>query len=308
MRNSFVDTLLELATSDPQLCLITGDLGYNVLNRFYESFPERYINAGIAEQLMTSMATGMALAGKSVYTYSLANFPSLRCLEQIRNDICYHNCNVTIVSVGAGFGYGSLGMSHHATEDVAIMRALPNMIVCSPGDPWETVAATRLLHQHGGPAFLRLGKGGEPRLHATLPQLAFGKGLCLIEGSEVAIVSNGPILSEAYKACQLLNADGISCALYSLPFVKPLDTELIEKLARSCVLIVSVEEHSIIGGFSGAVAEHLAGLRDRRAIQIRIGLQDRYSSIVGDQAYLRQVYEMDHLAIYNKTKAELAIS
>jgi len=167
MRTAFVRTLTQLAEKDPRIQLITGDLGFGVLEAYAKRFPKQYLNAGVAEQNMTGLATGMALCGKTVFTYSIGNFPTLRCLEQVRNDICYHNANVKIVCIGGGFAYGSLGISHHATEDLAILRALPNMTVVAPGDPIETEAATRACAEWPGPCYLRLGKAGEPKLHAT---------------------------------------------------------------------------------------------------------------------------------------------
>src|SRR5438874_9377638 len=143
MRTAFVDTLCELAERDDRIWLLCGDLGYSILERFADRFPERYVNVGVAEQNMTGVAAGLALCGKVVFTYSIANFPVMRCLEQIRNDVCYHDANVKVVAVGGGFAYGALGMTHHATEDLAVLRALPRMTVVAPGDPVETDAAVR---------------------------------------------------------------------------------------------------------------------------------------------------------------------
>src|SRR5713226_3860325 len=156
MRNAFILALTDLAAQDPRITLVVGDLGFGVVVDFSKRFPKQFINAGVAEQNMTSLAAGLALSGKIVFTYSIGNFPTLRCLEQIRNDVCYHNANVKIVSVGGGFSYGSLGMSHHATEDLAIMRALPGMVVVAPGDPMEAACATRAVAAYDGPCYLRL--------------------------------------------------------------------------------------------------------------------------------------------------------
>ena len=165
MRDTFVRTLIEIAKKDKNVHLITGDLGFGVLKPYWEQLPDQFTNAGISEQNMTSVAAGMALEGKIVFTYSIGNFPTLRCLEQIRNDCAYHNANVKIVCVGGGFVYGSLGMSHHATEDLAIMRALPNIAVMAPGDLMEAQAATKAIYNHNGTCYLRLGRGGEKQIH-----------------------------------------------------------------------------------------------------------------------------------------------
>ena len=165
MRNTFVDTLCKLVTNNKNIYLMTGDLGFGVLNKFIENNPENFINAGIAEQNMAAVAAGMALEGKTVFTYSIANFPTLRCLEQIRNCIAYHNANVKIVSIGAGFAYGAAGMTHHATEDLSIMRAIPNMKVFSPADPNEAAAVTIAAYNIDKPCYIRLGKGREQLIH-----------------------------------------------------------------------------------------------------------------------------------------------
>ena len=160
MRNTFVRTLIELAKKDKNIELITGDLGFGVLKPFWEQCPDQFTNAGIAEQNMTTVAAGMALEGKTVFTYSIGNFPTLRCLEQIRNDCAYHNVNVKVVCIGGGFVYGSLGMSHQATEDLAIMRALPDVVVMAPGDLVEAEECTKAIAAYDGTCYLRLGRGG----------------------------------------------------------------------------------------------------------------------------------------------------
>src|SRR5262249_3580196 len=165
MRTAFIEALFELAKQDQRIVLITGDLGFSVIEPFMQTLPKQFVNAGVAEQNMTGVAAGMALSGKIVFTYSIGNFPTLRCLEHVRNDVCYHNANVKVVCVGGGFAYGSMGVTHHATEDLAVMRAMPGMVVVAPGDPVETRAATRAITAHPGPCYLRLGKAGEPNVH-----------------------------------------------------------------------------------------------------------------------------------------------
>src|SRR5437879_2689318 len=165
MRGAFFETLIQLAARDPNVFLVVGDLGFGVTEEFSRRFPRQFLNAGVAEQNMTGIAAGLALSGKTVFTYSIANFPILRCLEQVRNDVCYHHANVKVVAVGGGFAYGSLGATHHATEDLAIMRALPAMTVVAPGDPEEAMAATEAVAAHDGPCYLRLGRPGERKVH-----------------------------------------------------------------------------------------------------------------------------------------------
>ena len=165
MRDTFVRTLVQLAKEDKNIELVTGDLGFGVLKPFWEQCPDQFTNAGIAEQNMTSVAAGMALTGKNVFTYSIGNFPTLRCLEQIRNDIAYHKANVKIVSVGAGYAYGSLGATHQPTEEIGALRAIPNMIVATPGDPVEARAIAKFSAEYDGPMYIRLGKAGEKVAH-----------------------------------------------------------------------------------------------------------------------------------------------
>jgi transketolase len=300
MRDTFVNTLIEIAKKDKNVHLITGDLGFGVLKPFWEQLPDQFTNAGIAEQNMTSFAAGLALEGKTVFTYSIGNFPTLRAIEQIRNDCAYHNANVKIVCVGGGFVYGSLGMSHHATEDISIMRALPDVTVLAPGDLVEAEYSTRAIYEHPGTCYLRLGRGGEKRIHDEIDDFKIGKAIKIKAGEKIAIFSTGGIFDEAMEASELLSNVGIKPSLYTFPTVKPIDREVIERCAIEYDLIVTVEEHNIIGGFGSAVSEILAELGGRSARLLRIGLNDKYSSIVGSQMYLRDIYGMSAKKIVEK--------
>lgn len=300
MRDTFVKTLMDIAEKDDNVILITGDLGFGVLKPFWEKFPDQFINAGIAEQDMTGFAAGMALSGKTVFTYSIGNFPTLRCIEQIRNDCAYHDANVKIVCVGGGFTYGSLGMSHHATEDIAVMRAMPGVTVMAPGDLTEAQMCTTAAYDTPGTCYLRLGRGGEPRIHSNLDSYKPFDAIKIKDGEKIAVFSTGAIFEEAKDAITVLNKDGMDPALYTFPFVKPIDSKTITECAQRFDLIVTVEEHNIVGGFGGAVAEVLASVGGAKLL--RIGLKDTYSSIVGTQKYLRQKYSMDSAAIARKIR------
>lgn len=293
MRDAFVRTLVELAKNDKNIELITGDLGFGVLKPFWEQLPDQFTNAGIAEQNMTSVAAGMALEGKTVFTYSIGNFPTLRCLEQIRNDCAYHNANVKIVCIGGGFVYGSLGMSHQATEDLAILRALPDVVVMAPADLVEAEECTKALVKHKGTAYLRLGRGGEKRIHENIDNFQIGKAIKVHEGERIAIFSTGAIFEEVTEAYDELKAKGYKPAVYTFPTVKPIDQDVIEAVAKEFELIVTVEEHNIVGGFGSAVAEVVAEMKEKKARLLRIGLNDEYSIRVGNQKYLRQQYGLD---------------
>lgn len=290
MRNAAVKKLFELARSDRNIILMTGDLGYGVLDEFRQNLAGQFFNAGICEQNMTAVAAGLALEGKIVFTYSIANFPSLRCLEQIRDDAAYHHANVKIMSVGAGLAYGSLGMSHHATEDIAVMRALPDVTVFSPSGPAEAVKVCEAACAVHGPCYIRLGKGKEKDISIPPADYQIGQAVLVQEGSDVCLFATGAILSEAYQAAAALNEQNISTALYSFPTVKPLDVDLIRTKAASSRLLVTVEEGNILGGFGGAVAEVLAEMPNRKAFLKRIGLNDTYAHVVGNQDYLRDYY------------------
>lgn len=292
MRDTFVRTLIALAKENPNIELITGDLGFGVLKPFWERLPDQFINAGIAEQNMTSAAAGMALEGKTVFTYSIGNFPTLRCLEQIRNDCAYHGANVKIVCVGGGFVYGSLGMSHHATEDIAVMRALPGVAVLCPGDLVEAEEATKAIAKYPGTCYLRLGRGGEKRIHDHIDNFEIGKAIKIHDGEKIAIFSTGAIFEEVADAEAILAEHDIYPAVYTFPTVKPIDRAAIVRCAADFDMIVTVEEHNIVGGFGSAVAEVLAELPERARL-LRIGIHDTYSSIVGSQKYLRSQFGLN---------------
>lgn len=305
MRDTFVKTLIELAKQDKNIELVTGDLGFGVLKPFWEQLPDQFTNAGIAEQNMIAMAAGMAMEGKNVFVYSIGNFPTLRCLEQIRNDCAYHHANVKIVCVGAGFAYGPLGMSHQATEDIAVMRALPNVAVMSPGDKAEAAACTKALTEYDGTAYLRLGRGGEQRIPGEVVDFKIGKARKVYDGERVALFSTGAIFDEVEAARDILTQKGLQPTAYTFPTVKPIDRELIEEVSKSFDLIVTCEEHQASGGFGSAVAEVLADMKNRKAYLARIGLNDEYASIVGTQKYLRNRYGMNGEAIAQKAMNEL---
>ena len=305
MRDTFVKTLIEVAKKDPSVELVTGDLGFGVLKPFWEQCPDQFTNAGIAEQNMTTMAAGMALEGKTVFTYSIGNFPTLRCLEQIRNDCAYHNANVKVVCIGGGFVYGSLGMSHQATEDLAILRALPDVVVMAPADPSEAEAATRAIAAWPGTCYLRLGRGGEKHIHEKIENFQIGKAIKVRDGKRVAIFSTGAIFDEVRDAYKMLIEKGYDPAVYTFPTVKPLDKEVVEACSCDFDLIVTCEEHNIVGGFGGAIAEVMAEMKHKKAYLLRVGLNDEYAVRVGNQKYLRDQYGLSAVKIADRIEEAL---
>jgi transketolase len=289
MRTAFFKTLEELAEKDPRITFITGDLGFSVVETYARRFPNQFLNAGVAEANMTGVAVGLALSGKIVFTYSIGNFPTLRCLEQIRNDACYHRANVNVVSVGGGLSYGALGSSHHATEDLAIFRVLPEMTVVAPSDPVESALATRAIVQHPGPCFLRLGKAGEPRLHDPAVPFTLGKSIRIRDGAGLTLIGTGPIVGTCLQAADQLAQKGVSTRVISMHTLKPLDREAVLLAARETSAILTVEEHSEIGGLGGAVAEVLAQSDGPRVPFRIVGLPDRFCRVVGNHDYLKQI-------------------
>ena len=301
MRNHIVNGISALAEHDSRIVIVTADLGFGVLEGFAKKFPDRYVNCGIAEQNMAAVAAGLALEGDVVFTYSIGNFPTLRCLEQIRNDICYHNANVKILAVGGGFSYGSLGMTHHATEDLSIMRSLPNMRVYAPADPVEAETVLREVYQIDGPCYVRLARGGDPILNTNCINTL---KIISERDADVSILTAGTIYAEGEAAKKRLHELGVTVALYSFPCVKPIDRSMILKIAENSKLIVTVEENQITGGFGASVAEILSECCKHPPV-LRIGLEDTYTSVVGSQAYLRQYYKIDGNSIAERTVAFL---
>lgn len=301
MRDAFVNSITELAQSDSKVMLLTGDLGFGIFNDYSERFPDQFLNVGVAEQNMVGVATGMALEGYKVFTYSIANFATLRCLEQIRNDACYHEANITVVASGGGFTYGSLGMSHHATEDVAILRALPGVTVVVPADAWESGEATKALAHRSGVGYLRIEKSGMHTVRDEFEKFEIGKARRLKEGQDLSFFSMGGIISEVLAAVQKLESNlQISCRVVSMHSLKPLDQEEVIQAAKETGGIISVEEHTRIGGLGSAISELLMTQNCFPECFRSIGLDDKYVSLVGDQNYLRKSSGLDAESIYSQ--------
>lgn len=288
MRETFIETLKKLAQKDKNLWLLTGDLGFSVLEDYIEKFPKQYLNMGVSEQNMIGTACGLALSGKTVFVYSIIPFITLRPLEHVRNDICMQNANVKLVGIGSGFSYGQLGPTHHSIEDVAVMRSLPNMIVVCPGDPWEAQEATRAIYKLNGPAYLRIGKKGESNLHGKGVKFILGRGIVTRDGANLTVIACGSMLETALEVADQLNSKNISARVISMHTVKPLDKNLVLESAKKTGAIFTLEEHSVIGGLGSAVAEVLceAGIPVKFH---RFGVRDKFTKIAGTQRYLRSI-------------------
>ena len=294
MRTNFINQLLEEAKNNDKIFLLVGDLGYHVVEPFAELFPDRFLNIGIAEQNMAGVAAGLAMTGYNVYIYSIGNFPTLRCLEQIRNDIAYHKANVKIVSVGAGYAYGALGATHQATEDIGAIRTIPNIIVATPGDPVEAKAIASISANYNGPMYIRLGKAGEKTVHNDNINLHIGDILPLKENinNKTAVLCCGSILDVAHH--QIEN-ESLPYDLYSIPFVKPINNNLLLNIIESHPdgLIV-MEEHQASCGVGSAIIEQASDMYSQGILSafpriIRKAIKDEFAGVVGTQNYLREI-------------------
>lgn len=263
MRNAFIEELVTLAHLHKNIALIVGDIGYSVVEPFADNFPERFLNAGVSEQNMTSLAAGMASEGYHVFTYSIANFPTFRCAEQIRNDIDYHNLPVTVVAVGGGLAYGALGYSHHAVQDYALIRCMPNMLIAAPGDPMEVRACLRYIISNPQPSYLRLGKAGEPCFHTQVPKIIPGEWLKIADGNKNSLLCTGATL-ELGMNLRSYSQNYLGSSVYSMPLwgmkYKSLQSSQVAKLSS----VITLEDHLEDGGFGSWMLESLSNHRELR--------------------------------------------
>ncbi|MCB1538065.1 MAG: transketolase [Rhodospirillales bacterium] len=307
MRDLFLKTLKDEAAQDEAVMFLTGDLGFSVIEPFVAEFPDRFLNVGVAEQNLIGVATGLAQEGFKTVCYSIGNFPTLRPLEQIRNDAAYHNANVKVVCVGGGFSYGALGMSHHATEDLSILRALPNITVLAPATDAEVVACTQHMLRTPGVFYLRLERASAPipeghddaaveigRLRTILPG-----------GTDVTFIACGGVLGAAIGAAQALAGDGIKAGVVSAHTIKPLDAEGLRSIMGTSRAVITVEENTILGGLGGAVAETVLEFGMALPRFARAGISDTYTAVVGDQGYLKDLYGLNAESLARKAKTLL---
>lgn len=292
MRNAFIEELVALASQHDNIALVVGDLGYSVVEPFADRFPDRFINAGVAEQNMTGLAAGMASEGYHVFTYSIANFPTFRCAEQIRNDVDYHKLAVTVVAVGGGLAYGALGYSHHAVQDYALMRAFPNMMLASPGDPMEVRACMRYLVKNPQPSYLRLGKAGEPNFHLKVPEISPGRWLKVSKGKfdvspKRALLSTGATLGIAMARQDTVEYSDHE--VWTLPLwgmsTKDIQAEQINQFGS----ITTLEDHLADGGFGSWVLESLNQKIELRSRIRAISLSTKVCGTVGSQSALNKL-------------------
>ena len=292
MRNIFAQAVTEFGDTYPELVMLAGDIGNRLFDRFKEKHPDRFYNCGVAEANMTGVASGLAASGLRPITYTITPFNTVRCLEQIRLDICYPNLPVIVVGTGAGLSYAGLGATHHSMEDIAILRTLPNMHIVCPADPIEVRLAVKDALRLGRPTYIRLGKKGEPVIHQSEPDFEIGRGITVRHGSDVVILSVGNMLAEALKSAEQLQQQGVSAKVVSLHTVKPLDDLLLSTVFAEQKLVVVLEEHGLIGGAGSAVLEWGNAKRADLSKLICIGGPDRFLFACGDQKEARAMLGM----------------
>lgn len=292
MRNAFAEEVTKAAEKDPRVMLLSGDIGNNLFNDFKKIASDRFYNCGVAEANMTGVAAGLAMMGFRPFTYTITPFATVRCLEQIRVDVCYHNVPVIIAGTGAGLSYASLGPTHHSCDDIGFMRMLPNMTILCPCDPFEVRAAVHAALKLNSPVYIRLGKKGEPNIHAAQPELIVGRPITIREGSDVCILSVGNIMPVALDAATILEKEGITTRVDSFHTIKPLNTEVLKSIFEQYAMVVTLEEHSLINGLGSAVSEWVADHQQYQTRLLRFGTRDEFMPTIGKQKYARAYFNL----------------
>lgn len=300
MREAFSQEIEKLAATDNRIIILSGDIGNKMFDTFKSTYPDRFYNCGISEANMTSIAAGLAMCGFRPITYTISAFNTLRCLEQIRLDVCFQKMPVIIVGVGGGLSYASLNASHQSLEDIACLRILPNMTVLCPGDAWEVRAAIHAAVNVNGPVYIRLAKKNEPLVHEKMPDFEIGKGIIVKSGTDICFLNTGNTLPIAMKAAAELSESGISVQVVSMHTVKPLDKDLLKNVFSRFPHVVTIEEHSISGGFGGSVSEWLSDQSPQKARLTRIGTMDTFMYEGGDQEHARQFFGINQEQIVTK--------
>ncbi len=295
MRNAFAQEITELANRKGEIVLLSGDIGNRLFDQYKELHKNRFFNCGVAEANMASMAAGLAMVGLQPITYTIAAFNTIRCLEQIRVDICYHNLPVVIVGVGSGLSYASLGCTHHCLEDIAHMRSIPNLTVICPADSWELKALLRQTITYPNPVYLRLGKKGEPNVYDSLPDVKIGKVNVLQSGKKICLFSTGTMVPYALEAVQ--NFPEIE--VVSMHTIKPIDEEYLLSASKRFSHWISLEEHSRIGGLSSALSDWLIDHSYSTKL-FPITTPDLFPHPIGSQSFLREKFGIDISSIKEK--------
>lgn len=300
MRDGIIEEVYNVMAKNKDAYLLTGDLGYNTLEKIEKDFPKRFIDVGVAEQNMIGIASGLALSGKKVYVYSIIPFLTMRCYEQIRNDICYHDLDVTLIGVGAGLAYGVLSNTHFALEDIAILRPLPNITIFSPADEIEAAIGMKYLASYQHPTYVRAGLRKEAIINNKNYKFHFGKASVIQRGSDIIIFTTGSITDEVIKASKMLGSKNrIIPTILNIHTIKPIDEDSILREAKKAKVIFTVEEHGKIGGLGSAISELVIESCHVKRVFI-IGTDDITLKIVGTRSYLRKLLGLDADGIYKK--------
>ncbi|NMB83859.1 hypothetical protein GYA28_01060 [Candidatus Roizmanbacteria bacterium] len=304
MRSAIIEEIYNLMKENGNVYFLTGDLGYDVLEKIEAEFPNRFYNMGVAEQNMIGVASGLALSGKKVFVFSITPFVTMRCYEQIRNDVCFHDLDITILGIGSGLSYGILSSTHFSLEDIAILRPLPNMTIFSPVDEIEARLGMRYFKNHHHPLYIRIGKKKEEIIYKQPYDFQYGKGVIIRPGKDVVIFATGPIIGEALSAADLLKEKNIEAEIINLHTIKPLDNDLIISESQGKKLIITLEEHGIIGGLGSAVSEVIGEYLPGNRV-MRFGVEDKPINIVGSQTFLRKQFCLDSIGIMDTILKEL---
>lgn len=302
MRNTYLNELYQLAEKDKRVLALLADNGVIVFDKFIEKFPKQYLNYGISECEMIASAAGLAACGKIPFVYTMATFLAYRGFEFIRDMVCLQNLNVKIIGTGAGVAYSGLGPTHHATEDLAILRAIPNLIIFSPGSPEDVKNAIHASYEIEGPVYIRLAHNKESEIYHGKHKFQAGKGIILHDGKEMTLVGTGSIMCEVQKAAERLQNEGISVHVINIHTIKPFDRAIIIKAAQETNAIITVEEHNIIGGLGSAVAEVIA----EENLQVkfkRVGLPDTFAKGYGTHTEVKEMNGLGTQDIYEACKA-----
>jgi len=305
MRNAFADEIFKLRSIDPRIMLLSGDIGNRLFNPFKERFGASFLNCGIAEANMTGVAAGLALSGMRPFTYTITTFNTLRCLEQIKIDICAHQLPVTIVGTGSGLAYADQGFTHHSMDDLAVLRVIPNLTIVSPADTFELRGALQAAIRQSGPVYLRIGKKNEPVVHNQSAAFQFGKGITLQEGQDVCLLGTGTMVAVAEKAAELIKSNGWSVQVVSMHTIKPIDEQLLSDVFSRCRVVATLEEHSGIGGLHGAVAEWMSSCTRPHSKYVKFCTPDRFLHKIGNQNEARRALGLDPDSIANTILHEL---
>ncbi|TMJ43061.1 MAG: transketolase [Alphaproteobacteria bacterium] len=301
MRNAFADEMTRICAANQRPVLLSGDIGNKLFDKLKAAAPDQFLNCGVAEANMIGVAAGLAMSGFRPFAYTIVPFITTRVLEQIRVDLCYHNVPATVVGVGGGLSYAALGPTHHALEDIAFLRVLPNMSVLCPGDALEVRACLKAAMLHDGPLYIRLGKKGEPVVHQSEPVVGIGGSLTVRRGSDCTILAVGNLLPEAMRAAELLAEQKVGTTVVSLVSVKPLDGEMLERNFASRNLVVSLEEHSVAGGAGSAILEWISDHNPSAMAKfMRIATPDAFYTQSGKQSYARQQLGLDSISVARK--------